>query len=529
MAKFTNKDLRLRSGEKVTLGNALDANLFWDGDASQLRVDVTVSGVNPTQDYHLTTKFYVDDQLATLSGSMVLDHGGLTGLADDDHTQYTLADGSRGFTNTISGVTPTQDYHLSTKGYVDSELSIVNGNIILTHDGLSGLSDDDHTQYVLADGTRAFTGVVGGITPTAGSHLTTKDYVDLLVQGIDWQESIINFWTPSTGLPVAPVTGDRYVASDSGNGWTANYVYTYDGTEWVATVPNEGFSVWVEANDGAYVFNGTSWVRFGSTMSHNVMSNIQGGTTDEYYHLTSAQFGLLTSTSGINNASSEHIHDDRYYTETEMDATISGLTVGVNTYSDHGNLTGLGDDDHTQYTLADGSRAFTSAVSGVTPTADTHLVTKLYVDTISGTLQGAIDDVVSDLSGLQHDALGGLGDDDHTQYIRTDGFRGFTNTVSGISPVNDSDLATKSYVDIGNIDSHGRTSIANNASSVTINFADLGHTNYTVNAVMENIVDVMPSIYMFIVTAKTSSSFTLLFIGDMDSANYSVNWTVIED
>lgn len=49
---------------------------------------------------------------------------------------------------------------------------------INSHDGLTGLNDDDHAQYILVTGTRAFTGVVGGITPTAAAHLTRKDYVD---------------------------------------------------------------------------------------------------------------------------------------------------------------------------------------------------------------------------------------------------------------------------------------------------------------------------------------------------------------
>ena len=46
------------------------------------------------------------------------------------------------------------------------------------HGSLSGLLSDDHTQYILVDGTRGFTGVVSGITPTENSHLTTKQYVD---------------------------------------------------------------------------------------------------------------------------------------------------------------------------------------------------------------------------------------------------------------------------------------------------------------------------------------------------------------
>ncbi len=48
------------------------------------------------------------------------DHGTLTGLADDDHTQYTLADGTRDFTGVVTGVDPTADQHLATKNYVEN-------------------------------------------------------------------------------------------------------------------------------------------------------------------------------------------------------------------------------------------------------------------------------------------------------------------------------------------------------------------------------------------------------------------------
>ena len=74
-----------------------------------------------------------------------------------------------------------------------------------------------------------------------------------------------------------------------------------------------------------------------------------------------------------------------------IDTSDGRLRVGSNilayqseVVTDHGALTGLTDDDHTQYTLADGTRAFTGVVSGVTPTADAHLATKLYVDNNAG-------------------------------------------------------------------------------------------------------------------------------------------------
>jgi hypothetical protein len=52
---------------------------------------------------------------------------------------------------------------------------------------------------------------------------------------------------------------------------------------------------------------------------HDDLSGIDGGTADEYYHLTSAQHSDLTDSGDC----SIHIHDDRYYTESEID-TISG-------------------------------------------------------------------------------------------------------------------------------------------------------------------------------------------------------------
>jgi len=55
----------------------------------------------------------------TFTASLAADHGNLTGLSDDDHTQYSLVDGTRAFTGVVTGVAPTSDLHLSTKKYAD--------------------------------------------------------------------------------------------------------------------------------------------------------------------------------------------------------------------------------------------------------------------------------------------------------------------------------------------------------------------------------------------------------------------------
>jgi len=53
-----------------------------------------------------------------------------------------------------------------------------NGGGVRDHTRLSNLAVDDHKQYSLVSGVRAFTGTVGGITPVAASDLATKNYVD---------------------------------------------------------------------------------------------------------------------------------------------------------------------------------------------------------------------------------------------------------------------------------------------------------------------------------------------------------------
>lgn len=54
----------------------------------------------------------------TVSG--ISSHGQLTELTNDDHIQYVPTNADRGFTSTVSGIEPLEDYHLTTKQYVDS-------------------------------------------------------------------------------------------------------------------------------------------------------------------------------------------------------------------------------------------------------------------------------------------------------------------------------------------------------------------------------------------------------------------------
>ena len=134
--------------------------------------------------------------------------------------------------------------------------------------------------------------------PTADEHAATKKYVDqLFASGVSYLEPVISFWDAASGLPSSPSNGDRYIASSSGNGWTEDYVYEYvaSSSSWDEYVPSTNDTVWVEEESSTYNYNGSDWILISSTAEHNNLSGLQGGTTDQYYHLTLSDYNLITS------------------------------------------------------------------------------------------------------------------------------------------------------------------------------------------------------------------------------------------
>lgn len=133
---------------------------------------------------------------------------------------------------------------------------------------------------------------------------------------------------------------------------------------------------------------------------------------------------------------------------------------------------------------------------------------------------------------MSHSNLLDIDADDHTQYVPTDASRGFTATVSGVYPTQDYHLSTKSYVDnvAGGGTKTGRETLLLNDSSKAVTFSSVyADTSYTVSAMMNNTIDAIPSIYPTIVSAKATTGFTIMFSGDIDSANYELEWITIHD
>lgn len=124
----------------------------------------------------------------------VTDHGALTGLADDDHTQYIKVDGSRGFTGRVSGIYPTQNLHLATVSYAQAMYT-------------AALAADE---VVLEDANYYTDTVVAGYLPLAGGTMTGSiNMGNKLVYHTLLDNGTVNATTKNiawTGGPIQQVT-----------------------------------------------------------------------------------------------------------------------------------------------------------------------------------------------------------------------------------------------------------------------------------------------------------------------------------
>lgn len=141
------------------------------------------------------------------------------------------------------------------------------------------------------------------INPTNNDELTRKGYVDALVASIptsiDWQDSVLD--KDLTTPPPSPAVGDRYIVwSPAGGAWSG---HDYDIAEW----------------------NGSSWV-------------------------------FIDPSEGM---ACEVEDEDLVYA---YNSSLGGW-VPYGQLIQHGTLQGLGADDHVQYALVNGTRAFTGNVS----------------------------------------------------------------------------------------------------------------------------------------------------------------------
>ena len=273
---------------------------------------------------------------------------------------------------------------------------------ILDHGESEGLSDDDHTQYILVDGTRAFTGaqsmgsnkITSLADGTASSDGVNKGQLDAVSAGLDPKASVR--LATAAALPANTASGTGVGKTLTMN---AAAVLAVDG---VNTVLDDRILVKDEstgANNGVYkvTTEGTALVAAVLTRATDF---------DEDAEVTAGAY--MPVEEGTDNG------DFLFLLTTNNVITVdtTALVFARFGISDHGGLAGLGDDDHTIYALLAGRSGGQTLIGGTGASEDLTLestanATKGNIAIVAGTDMkfAGTGDSDADLSGGAADSL----------------------------------------------------------------------------------------------------------------------------
>ena len=116
-------------------------------------------------------------------------------------------------------------------------------------------------------------------------------HLDSVIPNLEmFPEPIDAWWDPTAGLPVNPEIGDRYGSDATANGWTIDYIYEWNGTEWMETSPEEGWLLWELFGMILWFFFSGGWGEVGSGSYWSIEDNQTGLTGDK-----SGSFDLTTT------------------------------------------------------------------------------------------------------------------------------------------------------------------------------------------------------------------------------------------
>lgn len=269
MAKFTTKNIEFKDDQKAIFGTGDDSAIYWDGTLSDMRITTTISGVTPTQGYHLTTKQYVDQQIGGIDEFIELTDTPSTYVSSKDKMVLVKSDESGlEFTDTASGV-----FYGTFSGtfYGGDGVEIIH----VTHSNLDGLLEDDHPQYTLVNGLRAFTSTVSGVDPTENAHLATKYYVDQQIISNDEFLELTD--TPA----VYSGSEDKYVrVKPDGTGLI--FAPAIVGTTSTGTIPPEDSNLWYNQTLNEFFFYDPVRGNWLSLTVHNYLYTRQGNVDGLY-------------------------------------------------------------------------------------------------------------------------------------------------------------------------------------------------------------------------------------------------------
>lgn len=354
--------------------------MFINGVKQDYADEYTVSGTSITYTGSLTLQttdvvefFYFVVSDISGGGGGVTDHGDLSGLSDDDHLQYLLISGVRAMTGNLNmgnnNITNVGGSNAATAG------SIRGTNLF----SLQVRNAANSNNYALIQGTAANHVQIGD---------TTNSGVDISVP----TSSVISFQVNST--TIAEI-GNEYIRLGNTAFATAGTIRTENSCSWTArNVGNTGNlnvvafgSGFLDIGDngntggGATVHDGTQFEvsinssiklhvdasDMGVALPFVVGSSIANPATSASIDLQHTDRALLVNrltTSNRNALTAANGMIIYNTTDNQLQGRINGSWVSLQGgVTDHGALTGLTDDDHTQYLLINGTRAMTGSLN----------------------------------------------------------------------------------------------------------------------------------------------------------------------
>lgn len=200
----------------------------------------------------------------------------------------------------IQGGIVNEYYHLTEDEYINVGY-LLSPTLPLTISGSSLMINLDSDYFSLVNDNLSIAVVNktirynNNVVISDNYDLVTKGYLDSMIQGATWLPDVNSFYEPLESLPFGPDISDRYISTATGNGWTLNYIYEWNGSIWVETIPSSGniVSILDPVYDTAYQFTGLTWRSLSAVTLHNSLQSIQGGATSEYYHLSATIYNNI--------------------------------------------------------------------------------------------------------------------------------------------------------------------------------------------------------------------------------------------
>ena len=116
---------------------------------------------------------------------------------------------------------------------------------------------------------------------------------------IGFNKFILGIFDPSiNGFPANPSVNDNYISAKTYNNthiyWTKNYIYTWDGTTWIETIPVTGNSEYITGSGNGYenyreklvYYDGSNWTIYNPQIYMVYDGNYWRKTVKEFYDPT---------------------------------------------------------------------------------------------------------------------------------------------------------------------------------------------------------------------------------------------------